>query len=310
MNRNDRIAWFKSLDKKVSNYEHTTEDLMLYLTLDEKSLKAMRAASANYLRACLGEGQNLSDDALLASINDAALPKLANRTPNGAVLPKKEVAKEFNELHRVVGNWVESLGLDDIVAEIFCPLTLRIMSGKGDPKLAARPYATSKMHADVWAGDPGDGVNVIVSLFGDVEKTAVDFYRPPADFEDRFLKHLADYDEGKEYLVGCEPYKFEPQVGTVLFFDAIVPHKTARKGGEARGTLQFNLRRKISAPDRLKIDSMCDKGKLQNFLPPSQWLSFGTSKYLQFEETLQDARAGNFTTQPYSKSFYKIVDRI
>ncbi len=308
MNRAQRLDWFRNLDKLVNGYNHRAYNLALQLELNNQTFLKLRKASANYLRACMSECGSLSDDELFSSIKDATLPQLANRTPNGAVLPKREIANEFNELHCAISDWVQSLNMGGIVDSIFCPITLRIMSGKGDPKMLSRPYATSKIHADVWAGDPGDGVNVIINLFGDSENTTVNFYNPPADFEAKCLKHYKDYDEGKEFVSTASPYPIKFNHGTVLFFDCIVPHQTIRKGGEARGTLQFNLRRKVSPEDKKAIEEICDRGKLQNFIPFQNWCELGKSKIMKFEETLEAARKGDFSFQPYSNNIYSIVD--
>lgn len=309
MERENRIAWFQRLASAMKAFQPKVFDLVLQADVDRASFQRMRQASANYLRACLAQDAGLSDDALLESLDDI-MPQLANRTPNGVVLPKREVAREFNEFHRTVADWFKSLGMDDSVDTMFCPPTLRIMAGKGDPKMGDRPYATSKMHADVWAGDPGDGVNVVITLSGDAERTTVDFHEPPADFEKGWLRHLRDYGEGAEYVSNTPRYDVDPKIGSAVFFDCIVPHKTVRKDGKSRATIQFNLRRKLSVSARDQIESRCDRGKLVNFIPLKEWYEFGSKRFMAFSETLADARKGVFTEQPYSKSFYQIVDHL
>lgn len=310
MKRSTRIEWFKLAADKLPEENRTAYDLLLNAKVDSKSFQAMKEASVEYLKACMQSDEESDPDAFLSSITNDRLSQLANRTPNGAVLPKMEVAAEFNKFHRSVSSWFQSLGLDETVYQVFCPTTLRIMHGAALPDMEKRPYATNKMHADLWAGDPADGVNIIITLFGDFERTSVEFFQPPQDFEEKFMRHLDSYDEGYEYTKNCPQYKFSPSPGTVTFFDSIVPHKTVRKGGEARGTIQFNIRRKTSAESLAHIESVCDQGKLVNFIPLEDWYAIGDTKFLKFTETLADAKQGIFSNQPYSNSFYTFADRL
>jgi len=67
---------------------------------------------------------------------------LVNRTPNGRLEPKREVALEFDMVQKCVelifGGWQ----LDAAVDLMQFPIAVRVQDGRPDPSIENRPYAT------------------------------------------------------------------------------------------------------------------------------------------------------------------------
>ena len=106
--------------------------------------------------------------------------------------------------------------------------SVRIKEGAG-----VGPYETSKLHSDIFAGDPS-GVVVMIPLWGDIEFGGVEFFSPTKNFDQ--FRGYSDYsfapDFGPEYLGKMEE-------GYIHFVDAYCLHKTSL--GKRRVSLDHRL---------------------------------------------------------------------
>lgn len=311
MNRHSRTQWFKELFEALGEREHKALDLVAQVKIPEGELQAIRAAARRYICSCLGISDSLiSEEALLQRL-ETGVDQLANRTPNGELLPKQEFAVEFNGFHRAVAVWLKNLGLDRLIHQVSCPVVIRIVKGTSSPKLEARPYASSKLHVDLWNGDPADGINVLIPLWGDVARTTVEFYKPPDDFEDRFLRMMSDYSEAGRLMSQCEPYPIQFRMGYAHFMDAVVLHRTVNRGGKIRVSIQLQLRRKTPPEERARVEATCDRERLKGyFLSPEDWYALGVKRYMKFSDTYTDAQSGIFVRRPYHDAMYQVVDAL
>ena len=81
-------------------------------------------------------------------------------------------------------------------------------------------YDTTKLHSDVFAGDPS-GVVVMIPLFGDIEFGGVEFYRPTKNL-DKFCFY-PDYSLAPDFK---PEYLGKMEEGYIHFVDAFCLHKT------------------------------------------------------------------------------------
>ncbi len=51
-----------------------------------------------------------------------------------------------------------------------------------------RAYPTEDIHSDSWAGESSDSVTTMIPIFGDTERNRVDYYTPPEDFQEEWLR--------------------------------------------------------------------------------------------------------------------------
>jgi hypothetical protein len=305
--RQNRVDWFHKLAQRVGITQDPRFSLLAEIPIDKNNYQEIKRATVRFILSCLG---NSADFASEQALLEAAATRLANRTPNGILLPKQESQREFNQLHRVVASWLRSLSVDDLIYEIFCPLTVRLVKGQRSVQEESRPYASTKLHADLWAGEPADFVDVHIPLMGDIERTTIEFYQPPADFEEKFLRILNDYDEGRELESRSERYPTNMRLQHAYFVDAIVLHRTMKKQGTDRLTIQLELRRSTTDAEKRRLETLCDPGRLSHYVPRDEWYNYGTSKYLRFKDTYADAVKGNFTKRPYDERIYDVVDSL
>ena len=326
MTRHNRIQWFQELLEATKGMEHQAVDLMAQIKIGESRFQSIRAAAKRYIASCLGvsdaptpEGgvvplplaaAAISEEALLARL-ESHVDELANRTPNGELLPKREFEAEFNAFHGAVAAWLKDLRIDPLIHQISCPVAIRIVKGTSDSKLEQRPYSSSKLHVDLWNGDPADNINVLIPLWGDVERTTVEFFRPPDDFEERFLRMISDYGEASTLIDQCQLYPMRFRLGYAHFIDAVVPHRTVKRGGTLRVSIQLQLRRKTTPEAQAHAEAICDRDRLQRYyLASEDWYALGIEKYLKFSDTYADAKRGVFMKNPYRDAMYEIVDAL
>jgi hypothetical protein len=217
---------------------------------------------------------------------------LANLTPNGVLMPKREFTLEFNLLNRAVATVLSEFLPDDLVASIQSLIRYRIVDGAVDARRDQRPYATNKLHSDVWAGDPVDSVTLIIPVLGDPRNIGVEFFEMPRGLEWSYMRPLADYDLGAgiEPLVPYEGLNFD--VGSAYFFDSRLLHRTQRKAPGLRVSLDVRFRRKLPPEDRTWLGELADK---DNDINPSidyqLWKGLGTDLLVVIPETCAEARA-------------------
>lgn len=161
------------------------------------------------MRECFGEASLVVKKKADLSRLKAAVSQ-CNETPgkNGNIqggIGFRQVVIEYWNLVK----WVR--GISHV--QVFPSIRVKEKPGEG-------PYETTKLHSDVFAGDPS-GVVVMIPLFGDIEFGGVEFYRPTKNF-DKFTFY-SDYalapDFAPEYLGKMEE-------GHIHFVDAWCLHKT------------------------------------------------------------------------------------
>lgn len=183
--------------------------------------------AADYLSACL-QAFDTSDPA-----------QLPNRTPNGKLEPKSEFLTAFNALEEATVTLVAAL-FPQGVHSVRYPLNCRVKSG-GLGQEDLRPYATSKPHTDVWAGDPANTAVVIVPLLGDIERNGMRFGEPtliPA--VESFEQQYANYEEGMKTIRGVAWYDLKLRPQHAYLVDSWCIHHTLMRGG-CRVSLDFRV---------------------------------------------------------------------
>jgi hypothetical protein len=307
--KQDRFDWFRELKKAQSHAILNAYDLLVEIGMGQAQREEIKAATMRYVLASLGRPNDArSEDAMMAFL-ERNVDQLANRTPNGILMPKREFEDEFGGLHSSVASYVRTLGIDDLIYGISCPIVVRLVVGTSDPRVEARPYASSKVHMDTWAGDPGDEVVASMPMLGDIERTTVEYFQPPEEAGSRIVREMSSYDEGLQLLGECKPYPLRQRHGCAYFMDTTVPHRTVKRGGGLRVTVEFRLRRRTTEAERIAIEEATEPGRLAHFISLHDWYRLGTTKRMRFLDTYADAKRGIFVQRPYNESTYTVVDR-
>jgi hypothetical protein len=200
------------------------------------------------------------------------------------------------------------LGVDDSIYSVSSPIIVRMVKGEPDSTVDNRPYASSKVHIDPWGGDPGDEVVVSIPVLGDIARTTVEYFQPPNELETDLVRTMTDYEEGQQLMGDTEQLPLEQRLGYAYFIDAIIPHRTVKRGGQVRITVEFRLRRQTTEEEKAAVEAVCDSGRLSHFIEIADWHSLGTTKRMLFSDTNADAKLGIFVERPYNEFIYTTAD--
>lgn len=305
--RSARVQWFTEFSKRLGVTLDPTLNLLIAPRVEDGCFHDMREALLSYIRACLGNPDNtLSEEALLEMAGNT----LANRTPNGVLIAKREFDREFNHLHKVTAGWLHSLLPDELVYQICCPIVVRLVKGERNLDDEARPYSSTKLHSDIWTGEPSDFIGIRIPVLGDIERTTIAFYHPPDDFEERYHRSLTDYDEIRALEARSARYPLNLRPGYAYFVDGTMLHKTVKLGGTARVSIHIEFRRPTAEMDRQEIERLCDPGRLKNYIDRDQWYQYGSTRFLRMKDTYEDAVRGIMPTRLPEEPPYEIVETL
>jgi hypothetical protein len=282
---------FSQIARRVGNgYQRR---LLCERRLDAGALGQIRTAASFYLAACVGYEGPFPDESDLLALLAEKKKSLPNITPNGALMPKREHTAEFNLLHKAVARTLDQVLPADLVRSMQTLMMFRIVEGTANSQRDQRPYATSKKHSDVWAGDPIDSVTLIIPVLGDPHNISVDFFEMPAHLEFEAMRPLDDYDRAGQ-IEPLLPYDgLDFRVGSIYFFDARLLHQTVRRASGFRISLDFRFRRALAPGEEQWLDPNAGKDRERNnpYIDYGLWKSIGTDTLLVVAESCAEARA-------------------
>jgi hypothetical protein len=265
-------------------------DLFVDHPIDRRAFEALQSQVCMYISACLKtNGSLLSAEEVTQRLSDPATD-LPNKTPNGLLMPKAEVSLEFTMLHKCLAGIVSRLGLDAVADSWSLPINVRVVLGQASAQTTSRPYAASKIHSDVWAGEPADTVVINIPVLGDIERTSLEWFEPPAELGESHLKVLKDFADGESVARQSARIDVKPELGHVYFSDCALLHRTARMNGSCRVSLDMRIRLTAGAAYRAHIEALCGNSRLGNYVPYEQWRSIGDTTVLVVDETMEQAR--------------------
>ena len=229
--------------------------------------------------------------------NAAVIRKLPNVTPNGVVMPKAETTAAYNLMHRMVAT-VVAKDLDPReVSAVFAPINVRIVDGKPNAKIDARPRASTKIHSDIWAAEPSPSVTLFLTVMGDTDRTTVEFFEPE-DFPATYQHSMKDYLDGAKLAEGAITYPTCFRNDRLLAMDSFCLHRTIKDGGDFRVSLDFRMLFK----NRLPSDAYLDTPRMQNYLPLALWSGLGLSHMLAARLSIKDP-VPDVTTDAFAARF-------
>lgn len=263
--------------------------LLIAQTLEPGIFRSLREAMAAYVGACLGGSRTLPEEELIAQVirRRRSIPNLQ---ADGLLAPKREQILEFNALHRSVAAAFLGFGIEACVDTIDLPINVRLVFGESNATARSLPFASSKLHSDVWAGVPVDAVVVVMPIFGDIEHLTIECGEMARGVELEAMRGMSDYLEGSRY--GMEvPYQDRLEHGTVYLADARLLHQTVRKRDSGlRISIDFRWRHNDQDYRRLApVVTGPDGG--DHRVPYRGWLAVGSDSLVVFDETMADAEA-------------------
>lgn len=217
------------------------------------------------------------------------ITRLPNITPNGSMISKKEIALEFNMAHGCISRIFKSFNIDDHVESIHLPAGIRIVDGKENQIRDLRPYSSTKLHTDLWSGDPLRSIVVFIPILGDASNTSLEFYEPQEVDMKKLIGILPDYNEGAKMMQNAKKYSCEFVQGFAYIGDSLILHRTIKRGGGLRVSVNFRfIPKNIVASDAMQ-DVEPEMNWQRHFVPIGEWHSVGDSALLVPQETLEEA---------------------
>lgn len=232
---------------------------------------AVKLLFVDTLQAYYGKSFDIDSD-ILKTYKDEILG-LPNVTPNGLFLPKSTTSASYGTVHRATVDVVEALGLSSHMSKMQLPIGLRLVHSGVDSVVAKRPYATTKVHLDIWAGEPTYAFMAFIPLLGETEKNGVEFHEPkniPAEF----LQQLDDYLGGQVLREGARTYPAKFTKGDLIIVDPFLLHNTVKESADIRLSLEFRV-----IPDEV-VDSDIENSGItwNNYIPYSLWKDIGRNQ--------------------------------
>ena len=294
--------------KNLTNDGSGLKNIVWEYALDIKDFHRLQQTTKEFIKDCVFEyhdhGESLEDCFTAESFfidNESIIKTLPNITPNGLVMPKKEVLCSYNKILRAASKIVQSMGLHETCSKIHFPVNVRIRWANVSKQTLNRPYSSTKWHSDIWAGESARNVMVHIPIFGDFENNGVSVAKTPEEFYPNYVKPLNDFNEGKEITKTLQPINFRMMTTHAYLLDSFAMHKTNHAGDNGiRGILSFPVVPKQKLPSDIYSNKVRDE---DNYLSSNHWIKFGEELFLTSEEKLEPYVGGDVTKTSYAGKF-------
>ncbi|MCX7593681.1 MAG: hypothetical protein N2235_07960 [Fischerella sp.] len=282
----DRL--FDELSDRISTKRQYR--LLFEHKLKPELFQQIQIAAASYISACLNSPIILSEEEMLQKLLEQR-NTLSNYTGTGLLMPKREHTLAFNLFQTSVAEAFYQLGANDLIDAVDLPVNLRVVYGKTDPEKTRLPFASSKLHSDVWAGVPADATVVILPLFGDIENITIEAGEMPREMELKAMRVMSDFDEGRDIPMVVSYTEAQLQHGTMYFNDARGLHQTVRRKTDGvRISVDFRFRRKFNQAYRAMVSPSLGGVEQDMSVPYEEWLKVGKETLIIFDETVKEAK--------------------
>ena len=294
---------------RIERLESTTRGLPLLvkqpllhtIELNQGQLSRITGGVINYLWCTLSayhRGERFAQREDLVEAYGDWLLKLPNITPNGLMLPKEPTALAYNNFHRMFAEVFVELGLDRHFSHVQFPINLRLVEGTPQAALDRRARSATKLHSDIWAGDPAGAIIAMLPLLGDVERLGVEYFEP-REMPENLVRPLTDFAEGAEIAAQARRYSDGWCRGGLTLFDAYLLHQTQKPGPGLRLSLDF----RCLARDQLASDGRPSPEPLKVLFPVDEWLDYGRGRLLVTKEPLAPFKGADRSTVGYEVMF-------
>jgi hypothetical protein len=266
----------------------------------------------DYVSEVLNSPIPLSEaDALKLLLKDRN--EIVNFTSGGMLAPKREHTQSFNALHAAVAAAFSDFGIHPHIDGIDLPINVRMVYGEADATRKAAPFASSKRHADVWAGVPADAVVVVMPVLGDIDNLTIECAEMPVERELAAMCGMRDYDEGSDIPVVRSYEACKMRHGHVYMADVRLLHQTVRRAAAGvRLSIDFRFRTN-DLTYRAMAPALVSSGpdSIDTRIPYTEWLDLGRERLIEFEESMSEARANKSqqSSAPVNLAKYRIVPR-
>lgn len=273
------------------HFPGTSHRLVQNINIDKILFDNIKSAVDAYIEKILKVSDISVGNNFLYKVLDKNINKIGNLTENGAIIAKKEMTSEANNLQKAIVEFVEAHSAGEIFELSQCPGNIRISEKKRleAMRVSGHPYASWKYHSDAWAGEPIDSVvfNMPIYYGGEFMNIEVGDTRPESDFN--CLRKFPSYDEAGKTIKVQGPSPIKLKTGMCAIMDPRTIHRTLFDHLPVlRVSVDFRFR--IKKPELL--ESILKKAYIgsahKGYLNYDVWKKVGTTKQLVFNETYKE----------------------
>ena len=158
--------------KKITN-------LALEVKLPKNLFENICIATKTYVAKCIDSQNVILNEKKLLKKFLSKKKFIKNITPNGIIVPKTEVALEFNLLIKSYVDIIKFLNIENLITNFHFPPNLRVKFAKINQNNINRKHPTETMHADTWTGANPNWLAVHLFILGDIKNNHIRYAQPP-----------------------------------------------------------------------------------------------------------------------------------
>lgn len=217
----------KNFEKLISKIKcNEINDLMVEVPIDEKLFQNLRTYTMIFMSKSFNENFILTDEKLLLENISLNHEKLKNMTPNGMMVPKRELALDFNNLLKSYVDILKSINVYDLIENFHFPPNIRLKLSETNKDNLSRAHPTEMMHSDTWTGANFNWIASHIYILGDIKNNHILYGYPPENFDESWLFPIENASLGQKYSEQFKNISYIPKPGTFILADATVFHRS------------------------------------------------------------------------------------
>lgn len=275
-------------------------------TIPPHHLEKIRTCAAQMVAGSLPEPAQSFDHDHVFSELCRQRDRVRNITPNGLVVPKRQLIPEYNLLVKTFVDFVSSLGFSDMI-EFWGNVNLRLKDSNVVEANVGRPHATEKPHTDAWAGELPNSIHLILPLWGDVQNNNIQYYIPPDDFQESWMMPLEDFDLGAELTQKYSMLDQDFTLGKFFLADFSTLHASRRRPGAGPRVsidIIFSLKRDLYDDD-LYHNTL--KSREEQRVTHAKMETIGKETLFVFNKRIEDPFGNDIYTHSAQKELVTLV---
>lgn len=280
------------------------DDMCLSFNLTDHLINDLRLSTKMFFHECLSEYfqkeyDSSKDIDSFVKQYEEDIKVLPNITPNGLVLSKKETSCSYNKILKVAANIIEYLGLTSNIMSIHFPVNVRLRWGNPDDYTLSRPYASTKWHSDIWAGESAENIILHIPIFGDFKNNGISIAESQEGFYPLYVSHLRDYDDASDLTKDIKHRDMDMEIGKAYMLDSFLIHKTKFGDPSFRAILSFPFVPKEILVSDIYHNSIRD----ENYLDVDTWMNIGKKYFVVTESKLEKYNSPDVTKISYADKY-------
>jgi hypothetical protein len=227
-----RLERFNNLVTAINHLR--ISDFIAVVQIDKSVASRIENLSLEFLNECLAKARKTEEQPFFnSSLNDSKFfDEMDNITLSGIIRDYQGSPAYANLLQTIYAE-IDPLIQSEQLSHIQKPFNLRVVRNKN---IQESPYATTKIHTDIWTGDPKASVKFILPILGDIQRIWCSFF----EYEGLVpLEKVDDYNFAKFDSKKIIPINNIFQKCNLIIFDAYALHQTILSGPGARLSVDF-----------------------------------------------------------------------